>query len=272
MIVKNWAFYCVTSLIFFMGGCALFGSDVTYTKIDEDGNVIGKQNPLEEIPAQKLLMKGMDDYRVGKYFTAVEAFEEIFDRYPFSKEAVLAQLKAADCSYHMKRYEEAEILYENFENNHPTNESIPYVLYQKGMCNYRQIDRIDRDPNVAEKAIRHFRRLITAFPNSPYTLDAKKKSDIATEFLANHEFAVAQFYVRTEKYTQAKARLRYLLAAYPNADITPKGEELLNRLESGDQPKKPFLSFLPNFFKRDLESTKNDDEPEAASAPSPHRD
>lgn len=269
MMTGNKRFFCcVLGLALVLGGCSLFGGETKYTKIDEDGNVIEEKNPFEEMPAQKLLTTGMSDYNVGKYFTAVEAFEEILDRYPFSREAVLAELKAADCSYHMGKYKEAETLYENFENNHPTNESIPYVLYQKGMCNYRQIDRVDRDPSGAEKAVRLFKQLMNAFPDSSYTPDARKKTAIATEFLANHEFAIVKFYIRTEKYPQAEARLRYLLAAYPDAATAKEGQKLLQRLEAGNPPKRTFLSFLPNFFRRDTESAKTDD-PEATADPTP---
>lgn len=252
MAVKMWLSCFVVFLALTLSGCSMFGGgDMKYTKIDEDGNVIEEKNPFSELPAKRLLTKGMDDYSVGKYYTAIEAFEEILNRYPFSEEAILAELKAADCSYYLQNYQEAEVLYENFENSHPTNESIPYVMFQKAMCNYRQIDRIDRDPSGAEKAVSLFKQLIKAFPNSPYISDARKKSKLATEFLANHEFFVVKFYVRTEKYKQAEARLRYLLAAYPDTAIARQGEKLLARLEAGEPPKTTFFSFLPSFLKKD---------------------
>ena len=156
------------------------------------------------VPSKTLATKGMEDYNVGKYFTAIEYFEEILDRYPFSPEATLAELKAADCNYQMGRYMEALVLYKEFEERHPTNEAIPYVMFQKGMTHYMRIDRIDRDTTGAVESIKAFNQLLRAYPDSPYSAEAKGRVASAREFLANHEFFVVDFYVRTEEYEQAK--------------------------------------------------------------------
>lgn len=228
-----------------LGGCGSVKEMFNFTSIDEDGNVVEKEDI--ELPARELLLKGMDDYRVGKYFSAVEAFEEILNKYPFSREAILAELKAADCSYHLERYTEALLLYNEFETRHPTNESIPYVMFQKAMCNYKQIDRVDRDTTGATKAIELFRQLLKAYPDSPYTEEAQEKLAEATEFLANHEYFVVEYYVRTQKYDQAKVRLNYMLAMYPETKIAPQAREMLDRLEAGDPPRSPLTSWLPEF-------------------------
>ena len=198
-----------------------------------------------EVPAQTLAAQGMDDYNVGKYFTALEYFEEILDRYPFSQEAILAELKAADCNYFMDRYQEALMLYNEFEERHPTNEAIPYVMFQKGMSQYKRIDRVDRDTEGAVEAIKYFNQLLRAFPDSPYNEEAKARIRAANEFLANHEYFVVEFYVRTQKYDQAETRLKYLIAMYPDAAITGKAEELLARIEAGDPPRSALTSWFP---------------------------
>ena len=198
-----------------------------------------------EAPARTLAAQGMDDYNIGKYFSALEYFEEILDRYPFSTEATLAELKAADCNYYMERYVEAFALYQQFEERHPTNEAIPYVMYQKAMTHYQRMDRVDRDPTGATEAIKLFDQLQRAFPNSPYTVEAKARIAEGREFLADHEFAVAQFYIRTDKYSQAEKRLRYLLAMYPETKIVPQATELLTLLEAGTPPDAGLSEWLP---------------------------
>jgi outer membrane protein assembly factor BamD len=229
-------------LVLAISGCSDLKETFNFTSIDEDGNETSEDLAL---PARNLLTQGMDDYNVGKYFTAVEYFEEILSRFPFSPEATLAELKAADCSYHLERYLEALLLYEEFENRHPTNESIPYVMYQKGMCNYKQIDRVDRDSSGAEKAIELFRQLLKAYPDSPYSGDALARISEATEFLANHEYFVVEYYVRAAKYDQAQIRLKYILAMYPETEIAGKAAELLARIEAGDPPRSRLTSWFP---------------------------
>ena len=221
---------CITFifLLFFLSGCGNLSKTFNFTQLDDEGNEIEKD--LGGMPVQTLLVNGMEDYNVGRYFTAIEYFEEIMNRYPFSPEATLAELKAADCSYYLKRYFEALLLYEEFENRHPTNESIPYVIFQKAMCNYQQIDRVDRDPTGAQKAIALFNQLLKAYPDSPYSEEAKFRIDSATEFLANHEYVVVKYYMRAGKYDQAKVRLQYLLTHYPKAAIAAEAGEVLESL------------------------------------------
>lgn len=230
-------------LLALLSGCADLKKTFNLTSIDEEGSETGKSDI--NLSAKSLLTKGMDDYNVGKYYTAIEFFQEILNRHPFSPEAPLAELKAADCSYHLERYSEALVLYEEFANRHPTNESIPYVLFQRGMSNFKQIDRVDRDTTGATKAINFFKQLLKSYPNSPYTAEAKARIAAATEFLADHEFVVAEYYVRTEKYDQAKVRLKYLLAKYPDRTIATQAKDLLARLEAGDPPKSILTSWLP---------------------------
>lgn len=248
-----------------LGGCAELKETFNITSIDEEGNDIERKDLNQ--PAQKLLMEGMDDYNVGKYFTAIEFFEEILNRYPFSPEATLAELKAADCSYHLGRYLEALLLYEEFENRHPTNESIPYVMYQKAMCHYKQIDRVDRDPTGAEKSITLFKQLLKAYPTSPYTAEANARIASATEFLANHEYFVVEYYVRTQKYDQAKIRLNYLLAMYPDSQITKLAKQLLARLEKGDPPKSRLTSWFPKLSLPDWKLFGSSDEEDSTVKP-----
>ncbi len=195
--------------------------------------------------ADGLAMKGLEYYEQGKYHKAKEAFENLLNNYPFSEYSLLAELKAADSSFYMEEYEEAVLLYTDFEEHHPTNEAIPYVLYQIGMCYYNQIDSIDRDATNANNAIYAFIKLLRAFPNSPYREEVTAKIMAARNFLANHEFYVASYYERTGKYEEAMARLEYLLKQYPEAVIVPTAETLLQDLKDGNPPGRSMFGWLP---------------------------
>lgn len=140
----------------------------------------------------------MESYKIGRYNTAMKDFQEVKDRYPFSPEALLAELKLADCEYYNDNYEEAKELYKEFEERHPANEAIPYVMFQIAMCDYSRTDQIDRDSTGAQDAIKSFSRLLRTYPDSPYTREAKARIRAAREFIVNHEYYVAIFYVRTK--------------------------------------------------------------------------
>lgn len=235
-------------LLIALNGCATLGEWLGF-----------ESSQSVEKTSNTLAIEGMEDFNVGDYFNALEKFEEILDRFPFSPEAMLAELKAADSHYYLDHYLEAKVLYQQFEERHPTNEAIPYVMFQIGMCDFARTDRIDRDISGAKDAIQSFSRLLRAHPNSPYTNEAKARIRAAREFLVNHEFFVAVFYLRTDRYTEAAHRLKYIIAMYPDASITPKATKLLDRIEAGDPPRIGFSRWLPKLTMPDWQLFGSDD-------------
>jgi len=201
------------------------------------------EKPAES--AQALVMKGLDDFEHGKYYKAKGSFETLLSRYPFSEYSLLAELKAADSNYYLGNHEEAVLQYMDFEERHPTNEAIAYVMFQIAMSYYKQIGTIDRDAENSTKAINSFSRLLRAFPDSPYQDEAMARIKSARNFLANHEYYVASFYERTGGYKQAEARLEYLLQQYPESVISPKAEKLLEDLKNETPPGRSILGWLP---------------------------
>lgn len=184
----------------------------------------------EEMPAEDLARKGLEQYNRGKYFLAVETFNIIKERFPFSRFSLLAELKSADSKFHMRNYQEALELYSSFEKNHPANEAIPYVLFQIGRSHYRTIDTVDRDATGAHETIKAFEKLLRTFPVSPYTEEAQTLIRKANFFLAEHELNVANFYLRINEYDQAKGRAEYLISGFPDSPAALKAKELLNTI------------------------------------------
>ncbi|MBW2466020.1 MAG: outer membrane protein assembly factor BamD [Deltaproteobacteria bacterium] len=195
--------------------------------------------------AESLAMKGLDHFEHGKYYKALKSFETLLSSYPFSDYSLLAELKTADSNYYLKNYEEAVLQYLDFEEHHPTNEAIPYVMFQIGMCYYEQIDTIDRDVANAVNAINAFSKLLRAFPDSPYQDETETRIKAATNFLAYHEYFVASFYERTGAYEEAEARLEYLLKQYPESVVAPTAEMLLSDIRNGNPPGRNMFGWLP---------------------------
>ena len=116
-----------------------------------------------------LYQQGVEYYQDGSYKKAVDLFQRLKEEYPLSKYSIMAEMGIADSYFSGKEYVEAELAYSEFLNLHPTNENLPYVLYQIGMCHFNQITTIDRDQSEAFKALKEFERLGPASPaaNSP---------------------------------------------------------------------------------------------------------
>jgi outer membrane protein assembly factor BamD len=238
-----------------LSGCSTFSG--MFSKFS-----LGEEDDPKSLPPETLIVQGMDAYNTGNYSEANKNFKLILDEHPFSAQAMLAELKSADAHYYNKQYAEAKTLYKAFEERHPTNEAIPYVLFQIGMCDYSRSDRIDRDASGPQEAIKSFTRLINAYPQSPYSKEAKTKIKDSKEFLVNHEYLVAVFYVRTARYDEAKHRLKYLLARYPESNLAPQAKSLLEQLEAGNKPEWGMNRWLPEFMTKAPADRKETTPPE----------
>ena len=190
----------VMIMVMFFSGCAWFEHN-------------------EEKNAQELVSDGISDYRDGDYKDALESFEKLKDWYPFSKYAILAELKIADAHYKLNQYDEAVIAYEDFENLHPRNEAIPYIVYQIGSCYFEQIETVDRDQNNALKALMTFKRLKKQFPDSVYAVKAGENIKHCLKSLAGHDLYVGLFYYKTKHYKAALDRFKSIISNYSDVGV-----------------------------------------------------
>jgi len=162
---------------------------------------------------------------------AGEAFQKIKDRYPYSKFAILAELKMADTLFMRSSYDEAYDAYKEFERLHPTHQAIPYVIYREGMCHYKQMKSIDRDQGPSTKAKEDFGRLVNRFPKNVYAARARMKIRKCYVNLAQHELYVGRFYFRMKEYRAASSRFRYAIGHYPDVGQYYEALEYLGRCE-----------------------------------------
>jgi outer membrane protein assembly factor BamD len=213
------AFASAMLLALILSGCAWFQS-------------------ADEESSEDLVGDGMYHYENGSYRKAINAFEKLKDWYPYSKYAILAELKIADAHYRLEEYDEAIAAYESFERLHPRNEAIPYVIFQIGNCYFERIDSVDRDQSVAEKAMAVYARLVNQFPDDEYAIKARENIKICQKSLAGHEFYVGMFYYKAAHYRPALKRFKSVLANYPDVGIHQKALQYITLCEQalGENP------------------------------------
>jgi len=193
-------FILIQVAIFLLSGCSLSG--------------LGGEEP--EKPPEELMSEGMSAFEDGDYTKAAACFQDLKDRYPYSTLAVQAELKLADALFKTKEFEEALEAYKEFEMLHPKNKSIPYVIYQQGMCNFLRMGTIDRDQTSTKKASKEFERLSREFPNNAFSLMAQRRIRRCLINLAEYEFYVGHFYFKAGRYRAALKRFEYLITHYPD--------------------------------------------------------
>lgn len=181
----------------------------------------GKAEPTKQTP-EIMYQKGTDAYKNGKYDKAIEAFQRVKEEYPLSDLAILAELGIADSHFSGEEYVEAELAYTDFLNMHPTNDNLPYVMYQLGLCHYEQISSIDRDQTDTIKAIKEFDRLVSRFPRSKLSFLAEKKIIECRQMLAEKEFYVGHFYFKRKQYKAALGRFETIQKEYAGLGLDYK--------------------------------------------------
>ncbi len=182
--------------------------------------------------AQELAWEGMDAYESGKYALAIEKFQKLKDYYPFSKYAILAELKIADAHYQREEYEEAIFEYENFERLHPRNEAIPYVIYQIGMCYFDQIGTPDRDQTSARKALETFQRLKKQFPQDQYSRRSEEKINKCLKSLVENTYRIGLFYYKSKHFKAALQRFMSIISDYPDVGYHQQALEFIAKCEA----------------------------------------
>ena len=171
---------------------------------------------LEEKQPDELMDEGMALYNDGGFAAAIDAFQKIVDRYPYSKFSVAAELRIADSHYYQQEYDVAYDAYSEFQRLHPKNADMPYVLYQMGMCHFDQTSTIDRDQSHTQMAKQHFERLVNTYPKSEYSPKAYWNIRECLILMAESELYVGRFYYKMGKYGAAMKRFRYVLENYPD--------------------------------------------------------
>lgn len=206
-----------------------------------------------DAPPDVLAEQGIKDLKKKNYEDAIETFEKVRDRYPYSEQALLAQIKLADAYFYKKKYDEALQAYKDFEKLHPTNKAVPYCVFRQGLCYYRQRSTIDRDQTYTTKALEEFRRLKKKYPKCEYIPKVDKFIAQCRLDLGEHEYYVAEFYYKTKRYQAALERYQTVVQDYPElpekAEAQARLEECQKILATADKkPPKGFFTPIANLF------------------------
>ena len=170
------------------------------------------------LPDSEYARKASESMKEGTYDLAIENYQKLLEEYPFSDYSEEAQLQIGRAQYENKQYAEAIASFQDFQRMHPTNPNLALTEYYTALSYMDQVSTKDRDQRAAENAQAHFNMLLTRYPDSPYTAEAKQKLKDCRELLSDHEFTIAKFYLIWLNPVGAEARLRRLLESYPDTD------------------------------------------------------
>src|SRR5262245_51154552 len=191
------------------------------------------------VSAQRNYEKGLKELEDKDWLAASKYFQFIKSRFPYSKYAVLAELRLADAQFGAEQYIEAIDSYRLFIKFHPTHDMVAngYASFRIGEGYYRQLSgdfwmfppSAEKDQSSTEDAANELKSFIDKYPDSPYRDKAKDIVKQVGKRLADHEWYVARYYWDRGKPMGTVIRLRRLLERYRGVGYDEEALWLLGR-------------------------------------------
>ena len=176
---------------------------------------------------------------VGAFGAAVQIYEQLTVRHPFSPQARQAKLDLIYVYYRANSPEQAIDAADNFIIENPRDPNVDYAYYLRGLVYFEAdlniierllgVDIAERPPNDAYRSFSYFQLLLQRFPNSAYAEDARERMVFLRNRLSAYEVYVAEFYMERGAYVGAANRARYVLENYPDSPATQDALALLTR-------------------------------------------
>lgn len=174
---------------------------------------------------QQLYDIGVKYLKSGDYDKAREAFKTVYENFPKSENRILARIQYAD-SYYQQGRDANYILgiqeYQDFISLFPFSPKAEYAQFQIGMCYYHMMEKPDRDQTQTHKAVDEFKKVLDNYPKGQYYKKAYDYLLKSYSSLAEHEYLIAKYYLRTGKPQAAVERMKAMMKAYPEAVYQPK--------------------------------------------------
>ncbi len=200
----------IIGILAFLGGCA--GTD----------NEIVAEMTLPDI-----YETAYAEFNDENYDAAAAEFLKAETQHPASPWAADALVMAAYSHYMDDDFAGAILAIDRFMRFHPGHKDVPYMMYLRGMCYYRQVSDVRREPGMSAYALQQFQTLVQRFPRSPYAKNAENKIIILKNYIAGKVMYSARNDMQKENWTSA---INHLQSVVKDAQETVMTPEALYRL------------------------------------------
>ena len=187
---------------------------------------------LEADGLYKLARRSLDS---ADFQGAIERYNSILLRYPFTDYATQAQLELIYAKYRAFDADGAISTADRFLKEHPRHASVDYVHYLKGLINFQRgeslletlVDSSGQDVGYSRRAFDDFALLTQRYPKSRYAGDARLRMVHLRNRIAQHELSIVRYYVRRGAHVAAARRAEKIIVDYPGAPATAEALALL---------------------------------------------
>lgn len=185
----------------------------------------------------RIYSEAKDEANSGSYDKAIPLYEKLEGRAAGTPLAQQAQLERAYAQYKGGEQAQAIATLNRFIKLHPGSIALDYALYLKGLVNFNdnlgllgfvsRQDLSERDQNAAKESFESFRELVSRFPESRYTPDARLRMNYIVNALAKSEVHVARYYYSRGAYVAAINRAQSAISDYRDVPAVEEATYIL---------------------------------------------
>lgn len=175
-----------------------------------------------QVPIADMYDAAYNQFERKNYDRAAKDFLSIESAYPANPWVPNALIMAAYSQYLDEDFADSILTTDNFLRFHPGHKDVPYILYLRGMCYYRQVSDVRREPGMSVYALQQFQQLVSRFPHSPYTENATNKIHILKNYIAGKVMYSARNDMRQENWVSAITKLQSIITDAPETVMPPE--------------------------------------------------
>ncbi|MCP4500383.1 MAG: outer membrane protein assembly factor BamD [Deltaproteobacteria bacterium] len=223
-------------------GCSAFETNLQDTEVSYQDT------------ARKNYESGDEAFSRESYNEAIKFFEYVKNKFPYSKYAVLADLRVADAHFAREKWLEAADSYRLFSRFHPRHEKVPYALFRAAFSYSKEMQEDfvllpplrEKDQSATYEAIGAFDEFLARFPNNENVEEAKKLRVLARTRLAEHDLYAAGFYAQRNHWQGAAYRYEHISREFSDTPLASTSLLELGRIldEQLHRPKEAQLAYL----------------------------
>ena len=156
-----------------------------------------KGDKVIEGSPEQLYRDAIKDIRNNNYPSAIQRYEMLEARYPFSEQAKQGQLDLIYAYYKAYAAESAIDQADQFIRENPTHPRVDYAYYIRGLVYFEsganwlerkfKADIAKRPPHEASKSFQAFQMLLQQYPKSPYAADARQRMIFLRNRISDYE-------------------------------------------------------------------------------------
>lgn len=193
-----------------------------------------KQDDAEVLPVDKMYDVAKTALEKGDEGKAIKYYQRLIARFPFGPYTEQSSIELAFAQYKSGKNEDAYSTINRFIKTYPTQKHVAYAYYLRGVINfdrdagfvnrYANQDATKREQTNTLKSFDDFNELVTKFPDSHYTPDARQRMVYLRDNLSRAQLNVALYYLKRGAYVAAINRSKTIIEKY---ERTPEAGDAL---------------------------------------------